>query len=47
MSGGNTGGMVEQNPTQEQVRALFDYCPERGILTNKYTRNRLSRRGDQ
>ena len=47
MSGGNTGGRVVQNPTQEQVRALFDYCPERGILTNKFTRNRLSRRGDQ
>lgn len=47
MSGGNTDGMVVQNPTQEQVHALFDYCPERGLLTNRFTRSRLSRLGDQ
>lgn len=38
---------ADQNPTQEQVHALFDYCPERGLLTNKFTRGRLSRLGDQ
>lgn len=49
MSEGGTGIRVgaDQNPTQAQVQALFDYCPERGLLTNKFTRSRLSRAGDQ
>ena len=29
---------ADQNPTQAQVQALFDYCPERGLLTNRFTR---------
>ena len=47
MSDAVVGVEVTQNPTQEQVHALFDYCPERGLLTNKFTRSRLSRAGDQ
>ena len=47
MSDEVVGVEVTQNPTQEQVHALFDYCPERGLLTNKFTRSRLSRAGDQ
>ena len=35
---------ADQNPTQAQVQALFDYCPERGLLTNRFTRSRLSSR---
>ena len=38
---------ADQNPTQAQVQALFEYCPERGLLTNRFTRSRLSRHGDQ
>tara|TARA_B100001059_G_scaffold83399_1_gene81460 strand:- start:103 stop:1005 length:903 start_codon:yes stop_codon:yes gene_type:complete len=49
MSEEGTGIRVgaDQNPTQAQVQALFDYCPERGLLTNRFTRSRLSRLGDQ
>ena len=41
-----TGAGIKVNPTQAQVMALFDYCPERGLLTNKFTRSRLARKGN-
>lgn len=41
-----TGAGIKVTPTQAQVMALFDYCPERGLLTNKYTRSRLARKGN-
>lgn len=40
-------GIRVADPTQAEVHALFDYCPDRGLLTNKFTCNRVSKRGNQ
>ena len=49
MSEKGTGIRVgaNQNPTQAEVHALFNYCPDSGLLTNRFTRNRTSKMGDQ